>query len=316
MIKIMRKEYHIFGKKLTFDEAKKAVCYLEREKQKYSRPLEGEIEKTPDELKFIETINQYLNQEFEELGIKETPDVAPEQIHLLTREGYKKYAPREPSGAVSDPMKQGVIIDKSSRTNRLALYKTIFHESIHLLGCKKYCFDAEYKMVKPYRSGYATHHPESAYHEHFRGLNEAVIDKIIIEIFNKHKDELKKEFNITPKENQESIVYFYPWVEILNKIIQEIAEKNNEDEKMAWQRFKKGYFTGEMMHLREIEKTFGKGALRVLAAVESDIKDVPEEKMKQQLLEYFETDDERTKNKIAAEILSERERLKYLIRKN
>jgi len=63
------------------------------------------------------------------------------------------------------------------------------------------------------------------------------------------------------KENKD-IFYNLP-LEILEIVLEKIAKNNKEKPEQVWQRFKKGFFTGEMMHLRDVEKTFGKGALRV-----------------------------------------------------
>lgn len=75
-----------------------------------------------------------------------------------------------------------------------------------------------------------------------------------------------------------------------------------------------------MMHLRDIEKTFGKGSLRVLAAIDCGTKNNPpiqkyREKNNNKILEYFETDNEENKEQIARSILNERERMKYINRR-
>jgi hypothetical protein len=85
-------------------------------------------------------------------------------------------------------------------------------------------------------------------------------------------------------------------IEIVEIIIQKVAEKKGEDRELVWQRFKRGLFSGEMMHLRDIEETFGKGSLRILASLESE--DVPVAMVKK----YFESENETEKNAIAREI--------------
>ena len=93
--------------------------------------------------------------------------------------------------------------------------------------------------------------------------------------------------------------------------MEKIAEKNSESKEAVWMRFKKGEFTGEMMHLREVERTFGKGALRVLAALGSGTRNMKRSKLIEQTESYFKTDDVAAQEKIAKEILIERERLRY-----
>jgi hypothetical protein len=45
-----------------------------------------------------------------------------------------------------------------------------------------------------------------------------------------------------------------------------VAKAKNETRDEVWQRIKKGYFTGELMHLRDIERTLGPGTLEKVAA--------------------------------------------------
>ncbi len=306
--------HHIFGKDLTYEEAEKTGRYLDRKKEEALKPLEDEIKKTPEEIKFIEKINDYLNNEFAELNIKEKFFISPEQIHFVpgtSKEKEEKIFGRTfiPGGAIH--------IYTSVCENRLSVYKTIVHEIIHLASAKKYYVNVAEKIVKPYRLGYGIYHHQEKEHEHFRGLTEAVTDKIILEIFRKHYEEISHELAILPAEEEKTPApYCGEYIDILETIIKKIAEKNNEDENTVWQKFKKGLFTGEMMHLQEIEKTFGKGALRVLAALESGTKELPEQEINNKILRYFETGDENEKDKIAHEILIERERLKYRQRKN
>ncbi len=53
---------------------------------------------------------------------------------------------------------------------------------------------------------------------------------------------------------------YYPKTSIV-----EIAKQKGEDENAVWQKIKRGQFTGEMMHLRDVEKYLGKGVLKKIA---------------------------------------------------
>ncbi len=307
----MPKEYHIFGKNLTHKEAQKSACYLERAENESRRFLAGELIKTDEELKFIAKIKSYLKKEFENLEIEREPEIIPEQIHILSREAFCRHFPNEINGAFCNSLTGAIYINKSSRPNRLALYKTIFHEILESVSFKKYYADIKRKIITVSRVGQAVQNTQEKGHEHFRGLKEAIIDKTIFEIFSKNKEDIKQELSIAPEEEKLPIYAYDDYIEILNIIIQGIADKTHTGENIIWRKFKKGLFTGEMMYLREIEKTFGKGALRVVAAIDSATKNMPEKEITEKMIQYFKSDNKIEKNKLANDILIERERLKY-----
>lgn len=308
----IEKEYNIVGKGLTPEEKKETSYYLEGRKDGAMEPIEGEYLKTPEELKAIEHINKYLNEEFKELGIKEKVNIKPEQIHLLPADVYN----RLPGASAEYKLRaffhgpnQGIYIDKYDSKTRLELYKTIFHEAVHMASFLKFGMKKEEKRPFLYRSGYDVTVEGAKKHEHFCGLNEMVVDQVVSDMLIKHEKELIKKFKITPEEEKESI-YYYPSY-VLDVILKKIAQNNNEDIKNTWKRFKKGLFTGEMMHLRKVERTFGKGSLRMLAALESGTKEECDKETYGEILKFFKSDNQEEKDKIAEKILVEREKEEY-----
>jgi len=309
----MEKEPIVLGKNLKKSEKRGVKIFIHSRKEKASEPLEKEIKKTKEEIEFIKKVDLYLAQEFSELGLKKNFSLLPSQFHFLPDETFSKKFPGQAKNSIaafSNLRTDNVYINKS-KCARPSLYKSIIHEAIHLASLHVYYADIKQTKVRIYRTGYQLFNPKEEEHEHFRGLNEAIIDKMAIEILKKHKDEIIEEFNITPKEQKEKVPIYKTYIQILNIIIQRLAEKNNKTTAAVWQRFKKGLFTGKMLHLKDIEKTFGKGALRVLAALDSSTKNLPEEEIDQKIFQYFATDNQKEKDRIAAEILIERERIRY-----
>lgn len=309
----MKEKFSVFGQNLTPERAEKADFDLDQIEREAHKPIEGEIEKNSEEIEFIKTVDRYLKEEFKEIGIEEDPNILPESIHLLSHEDFKKMHPDEKlSGFVSFP-ENNIYIDESVYSHRLQLYKTIFHESIHSVAFRKHHIEISEKrdVIKSYRKGYYVASPKESGHEHFRGLGEAIVDMTVMELFNKHKKEIIEKFKITPEEENLPVQFQDHYIEILKTIIEEIAKENNEDKHLVWQRFKRGQFTGEMMHLKDIDKVFGKGSLRVLAALDSGTKNLPEEEIYEKILRYFRTDDEKEKDNLAKKVLIEREGLRY-----
>lgn len=307
----MTKESFIFGKNLTPEDSEKESNALEKIERESLKQTEGEMKKTPEETRFIKKIDSYLKEEFKEIGIEKKPEILPERIHFLDHEAFKKVCPKKGLSAFVSFPQNAAYLDKSSPRHRLELYKTILHESVHLLAFQKIHVDAGEKVTRQYRRGYYVNNPKEEEHEHFRGLGEAIADKTAMELFNKHAKELITEFNITSKEENLPVEYQTDYIEILDTVIKKIAEKNNENENVVWQRFKKGQFSGEIMHLRDVENTFGVGSLRILAALDSGIKNLSRVEVSKKILRYFEAENQEEKNKIASEVLIEREKLRY-----
>jgi hypothetical protein len=108
-------------------------------------------------------------------------------------------------------------------------------------------------------------------------------------------------------------------MEIIDLVIDKIAAKKGESKDEVWNRFKKGFFDGSMMHLRDVEETFGKGSLRVFAHIghyrTNNISEEQEFKANNLMRRYFGSDDDKERDKIARQIMLEREHLKYRQRK-
>lgn len=317
----MEKELYIFGKNLSPEKKEKIENRIRQEREKTSQPFENEIEKTSEEIKFINLADSWLTQEFKEIGIAEKPDIRPEIVHFLSREEFKKICRHKDCMAFASFPENNIYINKDAPPHRLELYATIMHEAVHMPAFEK--IYAEVKkpddnlICSQYRRGYRVENPAEENHEHFRGLGEIIADKTVIEIFHKHKEKLISELNITPEEEKLPIS-FYDGLDILDIVIGKLARKKNESEKTVWREFKKGQFTGRMTHLKDVERTFGKGSLRMLAAFDSEgsTKSLPPEIINKKIFRYFETDDESEREKIASEVLSERERLEYLKRRS
>ena len=306
-------KYNIIGKDIIPEKEAKISSFLENKKNEAMESIEGEYIKTPEELTVIKLIDQYLNEELKELGIKKTIEILPNQVHLLPTSIYNKThggsPKKEKPAAFFDPHYQGIYVNRDKAKGRTNLYHSIMHESIHQASFLRFSYKEERDTVKidSYRVGYSVDGQE---HEHFRGLNEMMIEKIIPEIIKKHEKELVKKLKITPEEDNQTVKR-YP-SELLDIIIKEVAKRNDEKEEETWQRFKKGLFTGELMHLREVERTFGKGSLRILAALESGTRgEVGRGKAYNRILEYFSIDNEEKREQIAEEILVDREKAEY-----
>ena len=125
-----------------------------------------------------------------------------------------------------------------------------------------------------------------------------------------HQDELVREFGVSQTEAPGIPMFYGECISILDLIIRKVAQDRNEDEIAVWKRFKRGMFTGEMMHLRDIEHAFGRGSLRVLAALNWESNHTIPIELIPKIKEYFDSDDDEKRDEIAKEVLVAEDRIK------
>lgn len=289
---------------------------VRRSKSKGVERIPGEYEKSGEELKAIRVINDLIQKKLREIEINPKDALVPNRVHLINQEIADSLDMK--SIGDYDSEEESIHINKDRlKKRRIGMYKAILHETLHY-----YSFDSVIAVgpqtdINPHRSGYRVKNLESGNtsHQHLHGFNEAVVEKMTQEILRENEEYLRKEFNPSEGELKKEHRYgaFDDEIEILDLVISKMALSLKEEPKEIWQKFKKGLFSGEMMHLRDIEKIFGPGSLRVLSAMSSkgSTKDMPEGKMFDTLEKFFNSEDQKERNTLAKQILSERERLQY-----
>ena len=329
----MKEKFNISGKNLSEESKESTSDFISGRVMVGAEKIEGEYEKEPMEIDFIEKINLAFEKEFEEMQIDNDKEITPNQIHILNDQLYKENF--GDSDGVDVCFDESIFINKEKiieqyNNPRVKYLKVLLHEMVHSQAYKKVHsnFDKEinHNQITTKRLGYRVENSEELNHVHFLGFNEAITEKITSEMEGKYFEDILEELGFSEDEMFEvkcgsSMAPAYQnQVDIINIIIEKIAKTKNEDEQVVWQRIKKGYFTGNMMHLRDVEKACGKGSLRMLAAIDSGMKDLPRtenirHKMYRQIKEYFKSDDNEHKDKLARSVLIEREKMKYDDRK-
>lgn len=304
------REYKIYGKDVTPEIKEDVKAAIEEWRGEARKPMEGEIEKTPQETAFVKTLNGWLGEEFAELNLPRA-EVVPEQIHILTEDGFRRVCDEDIAGFFG---KHGVIIvnkDFCLARDHDFLLKVIMHESVHGVSMEKHYVDvAEHDVIFSglgHRIGSLGKTSEDE-HEHFRGLNEAITEAVAYELWHKHSAELKDEFGVDTVKKH----FNFSLMRTLDVLLGRMAEKSGKKQEEILRELKKGMLDGTMMHLREVEKAFGPGSLRVLAAFQSCTKTDKENAEHEDFIagkiaRYFLIDDEAERDAIAKEVLVERE---------
>lgn len=257
----MQEQPFIHGAK---DEKEKnsAVEKLSEWVKKGRTPLEGEEPKTEQEMNMIQAVNSFIAEEFERLEIKEPfIPIDSEQVHILSKEVFgKKYGEKMISGLANSRTKS-IYINKDFDSRSHAIFAEVFHEMLHLASHQKFLANTEKEVISAYRLGYVTGEDK------LRGLNEFLTDATLLGIWSRHTTDLQEKFSFTKDEanNIPPLAYLPKYFPLFQKIFSRVAEKRNEKVQETTNRFSRGMFTGEMMHLRDIENVYGENALEVLA---------------------------------------------------
>ena len=296
----MKESHKIYGEALPPEDKKLVVKTLEKWNAESRGSLKGELNKTPEQFRFIKDANAWIGREFTELEIEDPPIVAQELIHYLPEEEYKKLGKRQSKTiGVSFSLENTAYVNISA-CNRLQLFKTTLHEMIHLVSAKAVFVDPKKATISPYRIGYDVEHGKSFFH----GLNEAVVDKMTLEILKKNWGELEKSFSVSEEETENNpVTYYHDYMLILETIIDDLSEHTKENPEEIWKDFKMGLLTGELMGLRKIERVYGKGGLRILSLMGQSNDSKEHDAILRKIKRYFSEKDSKNREKIAEKIL-------------
>lgn len=320
------------GKNLSEDDRKRGQEKVSEDRQRGLKKTHEEIPKRPEHLEYIGMIDEFISDEFETLGIEKKEELLPEQVHFMQEHAFLlKF--KENLGGVHQAFSDGIYINNGmlfkyyQECYQAIVCEKMLHEAIHKFSFKRYHLNIDEELNHNHfsaeRYGYTVQNPHENEHEHLVGFNEAVIEKLTLEIIDNNRGKISKLFGIPEKEWEIMEIAYQSQMKVLECVISGVAAHYNEDKDVFWEEIKKGLFTGRLSHLKKIEECFGKGSLRVMGAMDCGVKVARRgtqpikallfrERTNNKILEYFNTTDEVSRSRIAQEILNERERLKYM----
>lgn len=240
----------------------------EAQRENREKKWPGEQEKTEEDLLYIRKAMEIIQLELDRLGVDRKINFSPDQIHILNDEGFKErgYSETVYGSATASLQIAWLSKDKVLREfGKTGFFSVLTHEMIHLAGYLKYYYDAEDNVGQVIRVGYHNYQLGDKEKHYLVGLNEAVVEKMARELADFNNEELGSELGLEEMDLGTRWVAYQKEIEILDSILARIARIKGESVGAVWDRFKRGEFTGDMMHLRDIDNSFGKGSLRVLS---------------------------------------------------
>ncbi|NCU41927.1 MAG: hypothetical protein EOM19_04375 [Candidatus Moranbacteria bacterium] len=257
-------------------DEEKEVFYKQRDLKREKGLRGNSWEIPPDqEVKTFEPLLWKMIAQEETLSGISPQEKGLERIHFLQKKKYEKifgeswgvYAKER--DAIFMPEKFTYRGNLSPERERALRLRTLLHENIHSLSYEEDMVSKHTGKLYARRSGYLFSSLDGKITK-FRGLNEAINEKICFELFKDNQEELCKLFSDSEKKDWIFHSYSYPFEgSVLEYILFEVAKKTKKSQEETWDELRKGLFTGEMRHLKKIDRVFGPGSLRFLSVMGS-----------------------------------------------
>jgi hypothetical protein len=297
----------------TEEQKESARKALEGWKSKASKPLEGELEKTDEQIEIIKAANSLIGSELERIGIENFEPISPDQIHFLSEEVFDKKFPSQQGKSFYRSTDDNIYINLGKADSKARLLADILHESIHRASTKKFHLDPATKNITDARVGYRLHSPnkEDVFErEKLVGFNEIMNAYTQVKILYTHADKLK-ELGISEEDIKGPIYPYMNYEPIIKAIVNKISAQRNIPQADVFKDLERGQFESNIFNLKVIEKIFGKKSLKILSFLMlKGITSEHQEKLDKMIEGYFMTDDNSLREKIGAQIFEEIKRLK------
>lgn len=274
----------IYGKELTPDQLRQAserIASESRERLAHMLFRHPERPKTPDEEAEIEAGLGLLQQEAARLSGVPQIHLSSKNVHILLPDAVTDGEGRSGILAGRAFVEIGeLIVFDYDQVDALHKIQTIIHEATHLLTKDRMTItrddEVRFALTRE-KFGYestARITEASVTPTNFRGVNEAMTEHVALsvvghlyhrqgEIFGKERYSAQQFMRFMGDFYRLSD-YAHP-LQIVESIVRRVSVETRRGEGDVWDEFSKGLFTGSMMHLRQVEKIYGKNALRYLA---------------------------------------------------
>lgn len=271
---------------------------LENWSQESLSPVDGELEKTENDIKMVEVINTMLKDELSSLNIEDYQPIPLERIHILPGEIFLKKFPNFEGKAFFLSTSDVVYINKNKVDTKARFLSSLLHELVHRASAKKFYADKE-GGVSESRVGYRVRSDWKSIDRQNRlmGFNELMNDYTVYKILLKNQKILNKNIGISQEDIRGPIYTYMHYGQILESIINEVAKNKNISVQQVFDDFEKGQFQSSILVLKDVEHIFGKGSLDLLSLLGTLKKKEYNDKLETIIKKFFaESDKSKRKN--------------------
>ncbi len=299
----MKENLEFIGRSYDPEEKDALKEVLKEWSKESSAPVDGELEKTEEEIKIIDTINDFISEELIHLGIDSYETMPVGKIHILPGDSFKVHFPDFEGQAFFKATNDSIYLNKDGLDTKAKLFSTLLHELIHRASTKKFYTDEE-KNISDARVGYRIHSTWKGVERRNRlvGFNEVIVDYTVYKILSKNQKILEEKIGVTEEDIQGSIYTYMHYGPILEAIIVKIAQDKGLDFRNVFEDLERGQFQNNILVLKDVERSFGKGSLKVLSLLQSLEKREDNNKLENMIKEFFSESDEGRRQELIKEI--------------
>ncbi len=307
---------------MSYEKLKKYSVNVEKQDIKNAKEAEGEllledlpkeeIEKTQEDIRLIKKASMIVSETLKKLGFDNDFSIDPDLV-LIAKSGKietaqidnkekKKYLLDE--RAFHKTVGGNVVVSEQVLEDRQRFFHILLHEFFHSAGVNYGFLTKENEVVDRrlvLKSGYKTFYDSQEEERSvFTAFNEAITEELARESARMFFDDsfsyedidsMFKEWNeIYPIERS-----------VLYAIILELSGGDEEKINEVWKDIISGYLKGTKMHLRDIEKHFGKGSLKILSQMTTNPKDL---KKNLEISNFFSEQDAKKRDELRKSILA------------
>lgn len=226
--------------------------------------LNGEYEKTEEDLRFDEASSEWIRAEMRRLSVDRPIEFGPDRVHFVSTETARKMQKKEPDGLfetlgfyLRESGDAYAVVDAIARrpNPRLQLHETVLHEKVHAFGYRP----AE-RRGSPDAPGYRTgYHTEKG---RLGSVNEAVVTQIGMDLL------LANGASFGHRRTDVRRAAAYPSDRVMLKLLVDgLARETGRRPVEELDLIKRQYFNGQMMQLRMIDRVFGEHTLRIISGI-------------------------------------------------
>jgi hypothetical protein len=258
------------GKNLKIEDIAREQADLEAQRNiQFERLKAKEVRRTEWQEEMIRLSDRMIRQECDELGIAEATGLSPERHVFLSPNDFAEATKHQPAvGAMHSSLFRFAIFNSETPRNRL--FTEQLHEAIHGYSFDDTLVISDHDAVATRRSGIEIFYPAQSVA--FRGANEATTERLRWRLCGIHREEIRSSLGFSEEEMRDiTHRYEYPeFIECLDQVNEHVALARSVSSDRIWDLWTAAMLTGEMMELRQVERAWGEGALRILSMLGYD----------------------------------------------
>lgn len=294
----MKEDPELIGRRYSDEEKEDVKVVLENWAKEAESPVEGELEKTEEQIKMIEAANDLISDRLRKLGFENYESFPKEKVHFVSEDFFKKNTSSMQTVGHYRAVNDNIYI--SADTKGMDLLDTLIHEGIHRASKQKFSVNQDYKISSA-RLGYQLTSDWKKAEKQIRlsGFNEIMVTYSTMQILKENPQKLA-EFGLDEKDMEKMNVAYFQYAGLFFTIARTIADKKDIKTEEALLDLERGQFQNSILALKDVERACGKDSLEMLSYLGAPVKE--QNKLDQMVTAFFLEKDTGAKEELKKKI--------------